>query len=251
MTQGFDLTGKLALVTGSSRGLGAAIADGLAAAGARVLLNGRDPAALAKSAAGRGNVAGTLAFDVTDAAAVRAAFGFIEAEHGRLDILVSNAGIIARKPLLETSDEDWQGVIDADLTACFRLSREAARLMAPLKRGRIIVISSIMGIVARPTVPAYITAKAGLHGLVRALAVELAPHNIGVNAIAPGFFPTDATAGLHQDASFNEWIAGRTPLGRWGKPEELAGPAVFLASDAAAYVTGHVLTVDGGLTAAI
>jgi gluconate 5-dehydrogenase len=123
--------------------------------------------------------------------------------------------------------------------------------MVPAGSGRIIMISSIMGIVARPTIPGYITAKAGLHGMVRALAVELAPHRITVNAIAPGFFPTDATAALHDDPKFNEWIATRAPLGRWGDPEELAGPAIFLASDAAAYVTGHVLTVDGGLTAAL
>lgn len=251
MNPAFDLSGKIALVTGSSRGLGAAIAEGLVAAGARVLLHGRDAAALARAAAGRPGIAGTLAFDVTDAAAVRAAFGFIEAEHGRLDILVSNAGIIARKPVLETADEEWQSVIDANLTACFRLSREAARLMAPMRRGRIVVISSIMGIVARPTVPAYVTAKAGLHGLVRALAVEFGTHGITVNAVAPGFVPTDFTAGLHGDAAFNAMIAARTPLGRWGKPEEIAAPAVFLASDAASYVSGHVLTVDGGLTAAL
>jgi gluconate 5-dehydrogenase len=251
MQANFNLSGRLALVTGSSRGIGSAIAQGLAGAGARVLLHGRNVEALQVRAAGLGGNAGTLAFDVTDAAAVCAAFGRIEAEHGRLDILVNNAGIIPRKPLLETSDADWQAVIDSNLTAYFRLAREAARLMVPAGRGRIIMISSIMGLLARPTIPGYVTAKAGLHGMVRAMAVELAPHGITVNGIAPAFVPTDATQTLHEDPKFNEWIAGRAPMGRWCEPSEVAGPAVFLASDAASYVTGHVLVVDGGLTAAL
>ncbi len=251
MLPNFDLSDRLALVTGSSRGIGWAIAQGLAAAGARVLLHGRDAEALKARATELGHNAGTLAFDVTDAAAVRVAFGWIEAEHGRLDIVVNNAGVIPRKPLLETTDADWQTVIDANLTAYFRIAREAARLMVPRKSGRIIMVSSIMGLLARPTIPGYVTAKAGLHGMVRAMAVELAPHGITVNAIAPGFVPTDATATLHADTKFNEWISTRAPMGRWCEPTEVAGPAVFLASDAASYVTGHVLVVDGGLTAAL
>ena len=251
MQPNFALTNRIALVTGSARGIGRAIALGLAAAGAKVILHGRDPVRLKAAASGFPNLAGMLAFDVSDTAATKAAFETIASEHGRLDILVNNAGIIPRKPLLETSDEDWASVIDSNLSACFRLSREAARAMVPAKSGRIIMISSIMGLVGRPTIPGYITAKAGLHGMVRALSAELAPHGVTVNAIAPGFMPTDATEALHNDPKFNDWIASRAPMGRWGRPEELAGPAVFLASDAASYVTGHILVVDGGLTAAL
>jgi gluconate 5-dehydrogenase len=251
MQPDFTLTNRVALVTGSSRGLGRAIAGGLAGAGALVILHGRDADRLRKAAAEFPDVAGTVAFDVSDTAATKAAFEAIARDHGRLDILVNNAGVIPRKPLLETTDEDWASVIDSNLSAYFRLSREAARLMVPAKSGRIIMVSSIMGLVGRPTIPGYVTAKAGLHGMVRALSAELAPHGVTVNAIAPGFFPTDATDILHKDAAFSEWISTRAPMGRWGDPSELAGPAVFLASAAASYVTGHVLVVDGGLSAAL
>ncbi len=251
MIPDFALNGRLALITGSSRGLGRAIADGLGAAGARLILHGRDPDRLAAAAAEVAGVVGTLAFDVSDTAATKAAFETIARDHGGLDILVNNAGVIPRKPLLETTDEDWADVIDSNLSSYFRLSREAARLMVPAKSGRIIMVSSIMGLVGRPTIPGYVTAKAGLHGMVRALSAELAPSGITVNALAPGFFPTDATSALHDDPAFSDWIAKRAPMGRWGDPYELAGPAVFLASAAASYVTGHVLVVDGGLSAAL
>jgi gluconate 5-dehydrogenase len=251
MAANFDLSGRVAPVTGSSRGLGLAIARGLAGAGASVLLHGRDAARLQAGVRDLPNAVGFLAFDVSDTVATCDAFARIQAEHGRLDILVNNAGVIPRKPLLETTDDDWASVIDSNLSAYFRLSREAARLMVPAKRGRIIMVSSIMGFLGRPTIPGYVTAKAGLHGMTRALAVELAPHGITVNALAPGFFPTDATEVLHQNPDFNALISTRAPMARWGDPPELEGPAVFLASDASSYMTGQVLVVDGGLTAAL
>lgn len=255
MLPSLNLQGRLALVTGSSRGLGWAMAQGLAAAGAAVVLHGRDRDALAHRAAelaSRGTPgAGTTAFDVTDGPATVAALEQIAREHGPLGILVNNAGVIVRRPVTETTDEDWNRVIDADLSSCFRLSREAIRQMQPAGWGRIIMTSSIMGRVARPTVPGYVTAKHALIGLVRALAVEFAPAGITVNAIGPGYFPTEANQSLHDDPQFNRFIASRTPAGRWGRPEELQGAVVFLASEAASYVTGQTIMVDGGLTAAL
>ena len=255
MKPNFDLTGRLALVTGSSRGLGWAMAQALAASGARILLHGRDARALATHAAilaERGTPAAEiLRFDVTDGTAVQDAFAEIADAHGRLDILVNNAGNTVRKPILEFSDADWHQVIDADLTASFRCAREALRLMIPQGKGRIIMTSSILGHLARPTIPAYVAAKTGLHGLVRALAVEVAKHGVTVNAVAPGYFPSATTLPLQNDPVVGKWVVDSTPMGRWGDPAELGGALVFLASDAASYVTGTVLTVDGGFTASL
>jgi gluconate 5-dehydrogenase len=250
----FDLTGRNALVTGSSRGLGWAMAKALAGAGAQVILNGRDAATLderRERLAAWGYTAECAPFDVADAAAATAAIADIRQRHGRLDILISNAGSIVRKPLLEQTDEDWTTIVDSHLTAAYRLSREAARGMAGTF-GRIIIVSSVSAVVARPTITGYVAAKAGLNGLVRALAVELGPHAITVNAIAPGWFPTAGNSNIRrQDPGFAARMTVRIPTGRWGNPYELGAAAVYLCSPAAAYTTGHVLTVDGGVTAAI
>lgn len=250
----FDLSGRVALVTGSSQGLGYALARGLAEAGAWVVLNGRDAAKLEQAAAalrGEGCSVATAVFDVTDSAAVAAAVARIEDAQGPIDILVNNAGIHRRAPLVDMSEADWRAVIDLNLTGPFLVARAIAPSMLQRGRGKIINICSLMSELARPTIANYAAAKGGLKMLTRSMAVEWAKRGIQANAIAPGYLLTEMTATLAANPEFNQWICNRTPAGRWGRPEELIGAAVFLASSASDYVNGQMLAVDGGLMAAI
>ncbi len=247
----FDLGGKIALVTGSTQGIGLALARGLAGAGATVIINGRDGLKVEQAVAGlrqAGTDAAGCAFDVTVEEEVRHAIADLEVSVGPIDILVNNAGIIRRVPAEDLEEADWNAVIQTNLTAPFLVSRHVGRRMIERKRGKIINICSLMSELGRDTVSAYAAAKGGLKMLTRNLATEWAPHNIQVNGIGPGYIATPInTAYRTPDNPLNGYIVSRTPAGRWGTPEDLVGAAIFLASAASDFVNGQLIYVDGGL----
>jgi len=250
----FDLSGKVALVTGSTSGLGQAIARGLAEAGATILVNGRNQERLASTLQefrNSGLKAHARRFDVTVEAEVVDAVASIEAEIGPIDILVNNAGIQRRMPLTDFPLELWDEVILTNLTSVFLVARTVARGMVSRSSGKIINIASLMSEVGRRTVGPYTAAKGGVKALTRTMCVEWAPHNIQVNAIGPGYFVTELNKALVEDTAFNQWVCSRTPAGRWGQPEELVGAAVFLASPASDFMNGQTIYVDGGMLASL
>ncbi|MEP7241616.1 MAG: glucose 1-dehydrogenase [Devosia sp.] len=250
----FSLAGKRALVTGSSRGIGFAIAAALAGAGADVLLNSRDTTALGQataSLADSGVRARGVAFDVTSSDSINDAVEFIETEIGPIDILVNNAGMQHRAPLEDFPEDRFERLIDTNVTAVFRVGQAVARRMIPRGAGKIINICSLMSGLARASITPYAASKAAVANMTRGMATEWARHGLNVNGLAPGYLKTEMNAALYADPEFVAWLQKRTPMGRWGELEELGGAAIFLASDAARFVNGHILYVDGALSATI
>ncbi|WP_458115916.1 SDR family NAD(P)-dependent oxidoreductase [Arthrobacter sp. D2-10] len=252
----FDLTDNIALVTGSSRGIGKAIASGLLEAGAKVVLNGRNQEALERTRDGFAERFGSgrvhvSAFDVTSPDAVAEGVQDIEDAVGPLEILVNNAGVQHRVPMLDLELADWERVLATNLTSAFLVGRETARQMIPRGRGKIINICSIQTDLARPTIAPYVASKGGLRNLTRAMTAEWASHGLQINGLAPGYIHTEMTQSLVDDEQFNKWILGRTPAARWGKAEDLIGPAVWLASSASDYVNGQTIFIDGGMSVVV
>lgn len=247
----FDLTGRRALITGSSQGIGLALARGLQDAGAEVVLNGRDLSKLEQAVENLGANVRLLPFDVTDHAAVRQAIDGFEEAIGPLDILVNNAGMQHRAPLEEFPAEAFERLLATNVSSVFNTGQAVARHMIARGRGKIINIASVQTALARPSIAPYTATKGAVGNLTKGMATDWAKYGLNCNAIAPGYFETPLNAALVTDPEFSSWLARRTPAGRWGKVEELVGACVFLASDAASFVNGHVLYVDGGITASL
>ncbi|MGL4238497.1 SDR family oxidoreductase [Tabrizicola sp.] len=246
----FDLTGKRALITGSSQGIGFALAQGLAAAGAQVVLNGRDATKLAAAAAHiPGSV--TLLFDATEHDTVRTAVDTFEAGTGPIDILVNNAGMQHRGPLEDFPADAFERLLQTNIASVFHVGQAVARHMIARRRGKIINIASVQTALARPGIAPYTATKGAVGNLTKGMAADWARHGLQCNAIAPGYFDTPLNAALVADPAFSTWLEKRTPAGRWGRVEELVGACVFLASDASSFVNGHILYVDGGITASL
>ncbi len=250
----FSLEGRIALVTGSGQGIGLAMAEGLSEAGAHVVLNGRDAgkleaarATLAKA----GRKVSVAAFDVTDQAAVEAGVATIERDVGAIDILINNAGMQKRGPFTEFAAADWHQIVATNLHSVFYVTQAVTKRMVPRQRGKIVNIGSVMSELGRPTIVPYTATKGAVKLMTRGLAAELGKHNIQINAIGPGYIVTELNKALIADETFSGWVRSRTPAGRWGEARELAGAAIFLSSAASDYVNGHLLMVDGGLTAAV
>jgi gluconate 5-dehydrogenase len=250
----FDLTGRTALITGAGQGIGLAIAEGLAAAGAAVVLNGRRPDKLDEAAARlrqTGATVATAVFDVTDQPAVQAAVDALEAGGTAIDILVNNAGIQRRRRLDELAADDWRAVMRTNVDAVFYVGQAVARHMIARGRGKVINIASVQSELARPTIAAYTASKGAVKNLTKGMCADWAPLGLQVNAIAPGYFATPLNRDLHEDPAFDTWLRQRTPAARWGRLEDLHGVAVFLASSASDFVNGQTLYVDGGMTAVV
>ncbi len=250
----FDLSERQALVTGSSQGIGLALARGLGEAGARLVLNGRNTAKLADAAATlrkAGLDVAELTFDATDHEAVRAAVDRFEASEGPIDILVNNAGMQHRAPLEDFPADAFERLIQTNVASVFHVGQACARHMIQRGAGKIINIASVQTALARPGIAPYTATKGAVANLTKGMATDWAKHGLQCNAIAPGYFDTPLNAALVADETFSAWLNKRTPTGRWGRVEELVGAAIFLASDASSFVNGHTLFVDGGITAAL
>ncbi len=250
----FNIQGKKILITGSTRGLGYVLAEGLAKEGASVIINGRSQEkvdAAAGSLIKRGLKVSGSAFDITNAGEVEQQINEIEKKLGPIDVLVNNAGVQHRAPLEEFRLEDWNNVLNTNLTGAFIVSREAVKGMIKRKSGKIINICSLQSELGRPTIAPYAAAKGGLKMLTRAMATEWAKHNIQVNGIGPGYFKTDMTKPLYENPEFDAWLCKRTPANRWGNPEELIGTVIYFSTKASSFINGQLIFVDGGITASI